>query len=62
LAQLLGILAGLLSSGVSPDTANTFAYLILAVVGVLLVSSALIAYIYLKKNRRENPTPAATRA
>ncbi len=51
--------AGILASGVSPETANTFAYLMLVVVGVFLVSSALIAYIYLKKNKRENPAPAS---
>lgn len=54
--------SNLLSSGVSPGTANTFAYLMLVVVGVFLVSSAAIAYIFLRKNRRENPASPASPA
>jgi len=48
-----------LSSGVSPSTANTFAYLMLVVVGIFLVSSVAIAYIYIRKNRRENPAASS---
>jgi len=51
-----------LSSGVSLGTADTFAYLMLVVVGIFLVSSVAIAYIYIRKNRRENPAPAASPA
>jgi hypothetical protein len=58
--EMNGLTSRLLSSGVSLGTANTFAYLMLAVVGVFLVSSALIAYIFLRKNRRENPRPPAS--
>jgi len=58
----MGILFGLLGSGVSPDTANIFAYLMLAVVGVFLVSSAIIAYIFLRKNKKENQTPPVSPA
>ncbi len=57
---MTGIASNLLSSGVSLGTANIFAYLMLALVAVFLVSSAAIAYIYLKKNKRENPKPAAS--
>ena len=53
---------GHLGSGVSPGTANTLAYLMLVVVGIFLVSSATIAYIYIRKNRRENPAPASNPA
>jgi uncharacterized membrane protein len=56
------MLSRLLSSGVSPSTANTFAYLMLVVVGVFLVSSAAIAYIYVRKARRENQAAAASSA
>jgi len=55
-------LSTMLSSGVSAGTATTFAYLMLAVVGIFLVSSVAIAYIYIRKNRRENPAPAASSA
>lgn len=58
----MGMFSGLLSSGVSPDTANIFAYLMLVVVGVFLVSTAAIAYIFLKKNKRENPNAATSPA
>lgn len=59
---MFGIVRDVLTSGVSPGTANVFAYLMLVVVGVFLVSSAAIAYIYIRKNRRENQTPAASSA
>jgi len=59
---MFGLANRMLSSGVSPSTANTLAYLMLAVVAIFLVSSVAIAYIYIRKNRRENPAPAATPA
>ena len=59
---MFGFVTRVLSSGVSPGTANIFAYLMLVVVGIFLVSSVAIAYIYLRKNRRENPSPAANPA
>ncbi len=59
---MFAALSNLLSSGVSLGTANTFAYLMLVVVGIFLVSSAAIAYIFLRKNRRENPAPATSPA
>lgn len=56
---MFAALKGLLSSGVSLGTANIFAYLMLVVVGIFIVASVTIAYIYIRKNRRENPpTPA----
>jgi uncharacterized membrane protein len=55
-------LSNVLSSGVSPATANTFAYLMLMVVGIFLVSSVAIAYIYIRKNKRENPAAAPSSA
>jgi preprotein translocase subunit SecG len=59
---MFGHLAKFLASGVSASTANTFAYLMLVVVGIFLVTSAAIAYIYIRKNRRENPAPASNPA
>lgn len=56
------VLARMLSSNVSLSTANTFAYLMLVIVGLFLVSSVAIAYFYIRKNRRENPAPAASPA
>jgi hypothetical protein len=60
--SMFGIVRDMLSSGVSPGTANSFAYLMLVIVGVFLVASAAIAYIYIRKSRRENPAPAASPA
>ena len=56
---MFGFTQGHLSTGVSASTANTLAYLMLVVVGIFLVSSVAIAYIYIRKNRRENPAPSS---
>ena len=57
---MLGFTLSRLNTGVSLGTANIFAYLLLFVVGVFLASSIAIAYIYIRKHRRENPAPAAS--
>lgn len=59
---MLSFLSSYLKSGVSVGMANTLAYVMLVVVGIFLVSSATIAYIYIRKNRRENPAPATSSA
>jgi len=53
---------GFLTSGVSLGTADTFAYLMLVVVGIFLVSSVAIAYFYIRKNKRENSAAASSSA
>jgi ABC-type antimicrobial peptide transport system permease subunit len=58
---MLGIVSGLLNSGISLGTADILAYLMFAV-AVFLVASAVIAYIFLRKNKRETPTPSVSPA
>jgi hypothetical protein len=49
-------------TNVPTGLANTLAWSMLVVVGVLLISGPIIVYIYYRKNKRENPVQAVSSA